>query len=337
LQANLTQTAMESTNTDAPAEPAALPIILLVEDSKTTVAMLSRYLAGHYRLLHAKDGVEAWELLTKHPEIDLVITDINMPRLSGHQLLVKIRKVEDAHLKNIPVIIMTTADDNVDRNLAFLNGANDFIYKPIDEMELQARVNVHYRLARTIRELEANRKLLAEQATTDPLTGLKNRRAFNENGAKHLALARRYNTSLSVIMADIDHFKNINDTHGHDAGDEVLVAVARILDGATRAEDSVARIGGEEFALLLPSTNRLGAAVLAESIRAAVEKRKFVLDGRSVTVTVTISIGIASYEAEQTDTIEGLLKIADQRLYLAKKNGRNRICVNNEGKSSFVA
>ena len=138
-----------------------------------------------------------------------------------------------------------------------------------------------------------------------------------------------------MILADIDHFKNINDTHGHDAGDEVLVAVARILDGATRAEDTAARIGGEEFALLLPSTNRLGAAVLAESIRAAVEKRKFVLDGRSV--TVTISIGIASYEAEQTDTIEGLLKIADQRLYLAKKNGRNRICVNNEGKSSFVA
>lgn len=320
---------------DAPAEPAALPIILLVDDSQTTVAMLSRYLAGHYRLLHAKDGVEAWELLDRRPEIDLVITDINMPRLSGHQLLVKIRKVEDERLRNIPVIIMTTADDNVDRNLAFLNGANDFINKPIDEMELQARVNVHYRLARTIRELEASRKLLAEQATTDPLTGLKNRRAFSENGAKHLALAGRHNTALSVILADIDHFKNINDTHGHDAGDEVLIAVARILDGTRRAEDTVARIGGEEFALLLPGTNRLGAAVLAESIRAAVERRKFTLSGRPA--AVTISIGVASYEAEQADTIEGLLRIADQRLYLAKKNGRNRICVNNEGKSSFAS
>ena len=313
----------------------ALPSILLVEDSQTTTALLSKYLGGSYRLIHAKDGAEAWDLLQRNADIELVITDINMPRLTGHQLLVKIRKAEDPHFKNLPVIVMTTTDDNVDRNLAFLNGANDFLTKPIDDIELQARVNVHYKLAHTIRELEASRRLLAEQATTDPLTRLKNRRAFFENGTQQMSMARRYGTDLSIIVADIDYFKKVNDTYGHGAGDDALVAVARILTDMTRTEDTAARIGGEEFAILLPDTNRLGAAVLAERIRNAVERAQIVLAGRAV--PITISIGVASFAVELVDTVDQLLSIADQRLYLAKKHGRNRICVTNEGKSNFAS
>lgn len=315
--------------------PDPLPSILLVEDSQTTRALLSKYLAGTYRLMHAKDGAEAWDLLQDETEIELVITDINMPRLTGHQLLVKIRKSDDPRFKNLPVIVMTTTDDNVDRNLAFLNGANDFLTKPVDEIELQARVNVHYKLARTIRELETSRRLLAEQATTDPLTHLKNRRAFFENGTKHISMARRYGTDVSIIVADVDHFKKVNDTHGHQAGDDALIAVARVLIDMTRTEDTVARIGGEEFAILLPDTNRLGAAVLAERIRHAVQREQIVLNGEIV--PITISIGVASFAVELTETVDQLLSIADQRLYLAKKNGRNRICVNNEGKSSYAS
>jgi diguanylate cyclase (GGDEF)-like protein len=316
-------------------ETERLPYILLVEDSQTTTALLSKYLAGSYRLLHAKDGAEAWEMLEANPDIELVITDINMPRMTGHQLLVRIRKSEEPRFKNMPVIVMTTTDDNLDRNLAFLNGANDFISKPIDEIELQARVNVHYKLAHTIRELEASRQQLAEQATTDPLTRIKNRRAFFENGTKHMAMARRYGTDVSILIADLDHFKRINDTHGHQAGDEALRHVARILSGMTRTEDTVARIGGEEFAILLPGTNRLGAAVLAERIRTAIERERFIVAEQ--VIPLTVSIGIASHAVERTDTIDQLLNIADQRLYLAKKNGRNRICVNNEGKSTYAS
>lgn len=312
-----------------------LPSILLVEDSQTTRALLSKYLAGTYRLIHAKDGAEAWDMLQDETEIELVITDINMPRLTGHQLLVKIRKSDDPRFKNLPVIVMTTTDDNVDRNLAFLNGANDFLTKPVDEIELQARVNVHYKLARTIRELETSRRLLAEQATTDPLTHLKNRRAFFENGTKHISMARRYGTDVSIIVTDVDHFKKVNDTYGHQAGDDALVAVARVLIDMTRTEDTVARIGGEEFAILLPDTNRLGAAVLAERIRHAVQREQIVLNGQIVPITV--SVGVASFAVELTETVDQLLSIADQRLYLAKKNGRNRICVNNEGKSSYAS
>jgi two-component system, cell cycle response regulator len=325
----------EMLNPNSAKERSTQPSILLVEDSATTAVMLSKYLAGSYRLLHAKDGAEAWDTLNHIVDVELVITDINMPRLTGHQLLVKIRKSEEPRFKNLPVIVMTTTDDNTDRNLAFLNGANDFITKPIDEMELLARVNVHYKLAHTIRELEASKRALAEQATTDPLTRLKNRRAFFENGSRQVSMARRYGTDLSILILDLDYFKRINDSFGHQAGDEALVTVAQILSQLTRTEDTVARVGGEEFALLLPDTNRLGAAVLAERIRNAVEREQFTVDGQPV--QLTLSIGVASFAVERVDTVDQLLNIADQRMYLAKKHGRNRICVNNEGKTNFAS
>jgi diguanylate cyclase (GGDEF)-like protein len=311
-----------------------LPLLLLVEDSQTTTALLSKYLGHTYRLLHAKDGMQAWDVLEKNPDIAIVITDIHMPNMSGHQLLVKIRKSDGANHKNLPVIVMTTAEDNVDRNLAFLNGANDFITKPIDEMELVARLNVHHRLARTIRELEASKKALAEQATTDSLTKLKNRRAFFENGTKAVALARRYVSDLSVLLLDIDHFKKINDTYGHAAGDDALIMVAQILIEMSRTEDTVARIGGEEFALLLPDTNRLGTAVLAERIRSAIEREQFITGDKIVPITA--SIGIATFGVDPADSIDQLLGVADNRLYMAKNAGRNRICVNDEGKTTFA-
>jgi two-component system cell cycle response regulator len=273
-------------------------------------------------------------MLAGNPDIELVITDIHMPNMTGHQLLVKIRKSDAERYRNLPVIVMTTTEDNVDRNLAFLNGANDFISKPIDEMELQARVNVHHRLTRTIRELEASRKALAEQATTDSLTRLKNRRAFFENGTRAMSVAQRYVTDLSVILLDIDHFKKINDTYGHQVGDEALVVVAGILTELARAVDTVARIGGEEFAILLPDTNRLGAAVLAERIRRTIEQEQFIVGDKIEQITACI--GISTFGVDPAEGIDQLLAVADNRLYLAKENGRNRICVNDEGKTTFA-
>ena len=315
------------------ADNASLPFVLLVEDSKTTAVVAGRYLSDNYCILHAKDGAEAWELLQRNPTIELVLTDIQMPNMTGHQLLVKIRKSESAQLRTLPVIVMTTADDSVDRNLAFLNGASDFITKPIDEMELQARVKIHYTLANSIRELEQSRARLMELATTDPLTTLKYRRSFFEQGAHLLSVAQRYNTDLAVIVLDIDHFKKINDNHGHQSGDEVLVAVARLLVEKVRSVDGVARMGGEEFALLLPGAKRLGAAVMAERVRATIEQHPFTAQGGEVRVTA--SLGMACYGVEMTGSIENLLAIADRRLYLAKNNGRNRICINDQGKSNF--
>jgi two-component system, cell cycle response regulator len=310
------------------------PRILMVEDSQTVKAMLVKHLSDSYVLIEARDGEEAWELLCADPTIDVIITDINMPRMTGHQLLVKIRKSGDLRLRELPVIVMTTGDDKIDKNLAFLNGANDFLTKPIDAMELQARVKVHHKLASTIRELERSKQALSEQATTDPLTRLKNRRAFFAQGEQNVALSKRHKTELSVLLLDIDHFKTVNDRFGHQAGDEALVTVAGLLTGLLRGGDMLARIGGEEFAALLPETNRLGAAVLAERIRAVIEKADFRHDGQHIPLTV--SIGMASLGAETVDRLEELLNIADRRLYLAKNGGRNRICVNDEGKSRFA-
>ena len=318
------------------AEPndVTLPHILVVEDSLTSVAVISRDLRERYSLLHARDGDDAWEVLQTDTRIELVITDVQMPRVSGQQLLKLIRQSEDARIRSLPVIVMTTADDNADKHLAFLNGANDFLNKPVDPLELQARVNVHHRLARTIHELEVSKVALAEQATTDSLTRLKNRRMFYTQAEQNLAVCRRYAKDMSVLLLDIDHFKKVNDTYGHHAGDQVLVRIAQLLTMMVRGGDTVARFGGEEFAALLPETNRLGAAVMGQRIRAGIEKEEIIVEGRQIPVTV--SIGIATLAAEEVTSIDQLLNIADRRLYLAKNSGRNRICVSDDGRSHFA-
>lgn len=316
-----------------PADVTERPLILLVDDSMTSTTVIARDLCEHYALIQAHDGEEAWAILLGEPRIDLVITDIQMPRVSGQQLLKLIRQSGDSRIRNLPVIVMTTADDSSEKHLAFLNGANDFLNKPIDPLELQARVSVHHRLARTIRELEESRMTLAEQATTDALTKLKNRRLFYSQSEQNLATCRRHGKDMSVMVLDIDFFKKVNDTHGHHAGDEVLVRLAQLLTRMARAGDTVARFGGEEFAVLLPETNRLGAAVFGERIRAAIEMEEIVVEDQRIPITA--SIGVATLAAEGVESIDQLLNIADHRLYLAKNGGRNRICVADDGRSTF--
>jgi diguanylate cyclase (GGDEF)-like protein len=285
-------------------------------------------LSENYSPLAAHDGVDAWKLLQAHPEVELVITDLDMPRMSGQELLVKIRQSDNPQISNLPVIVIAGVVEKDDRDLAFDNGANDFVTKPIDSSELQARVRVHHKLARTIRELEMSRRTLAEQATTDPLTRLGNRRAFFQEGRQGFALSERSHNSLSVMELDIDHFKRVNDTYGHQAGDKVLIGIARLLTRMSRSVDTVARMGGEEFAIILPETKRGGAAVLAERIRAATADMPFHASGRPI--SLTISIGVATSGNDEADSIAALLRIADRRLYVAKKRGRNRVCVTDD-------
>lgn len=317
-----------------------LPVILLAEDSQTSAAMIARVLNEHYTLVHARNGEEAWKLLEQNHEIELVLTDIEMPGITGQELLKHIRASSVARIRNLPVIVMTTADDSAEKHSAFLNGANDFLNKPLDTIELRARISVHHHLARTIHELEASRLALAEQANTDALTQLKNRRYFYDRSVGSLEECRRFGKDMSVLMIDIDHFKRINDVHGHHVGDEVLIQVSRQLIDITRSaeknrlSDTIARFGGEEFAALLPDTHRLEAAVLAERIRTTIERGLITV--AATRIQVTVSIGIATLAAEAIDSIDQLLNIADRRLYLAKKAGRNRICVSDDGRSSFA-
>ena len=302
--------------------------ILIVDDSATIRATLSRAVGSEFEALEADNGQEALELLEKDASIDLVVTDLAMPELDGYGLIRCIRSSSDNKLSNMPVIVVTGANDTEARERAFVEGANDFIAKTSDHVEFLARVRAHQKLAKTLQELERSRLHLHEQANTDPLTHLANRRSFFRMAQELMQQMRSRANPFSVVMLDIDHFKEINDTYGHKAGDYVLVQLAEVLNDAIREGDILARIGGEEFVVASPMTNRLAAIVLSERLRKSVEQSEFVFEGSKI--PVTISLGAAAMSAEPDDDLDKLMAVADGRLYLAKQRGRNRICASDK-------
>jgi diguanylate cyclase (GGDEF)-like protein len=304
-------------------EVGSKPVILLVDDSATIRMSLSRALQDEFLPIEAVDGEQAWEFLGSDSRIEVVITDLSMPRLDGFGLVKRLRNSVVTRLQNIPVIVVTGGDDTDAREQAFEAGANDFITKTSDRVELLARLRAHRKLAVTIRELEQSQRSLREQANTDPLTQLANRRFFTHIANKELSLMRRQKEYFAVLMMDIDHFKQVNDTYGHPAGDYVLKAVAGALSSNVREEDTVARVGGEEFVVSSPYTNRLAAIVLAERLRKAVEALDIKYEGNKIPVTISIGIALQPNDGDGLDT---LLAAADERLYVAKQSGRNRFC-----------
>ncbi|HEC19518.1 MAG TPA: diguanylate cyclase [Gammaproteobacteria bacterium] len=303
--------------------PGTKPLILIVDDSPTIRLSLSRALQDEFMPVEAVDGEQAWEFLNSDSRIEVVITDLSMPKLDGLGLVKRMRDSVVTRVCNMPVIMVTGDDDTAAREAAFKAGVNDFVAKTSDRVELLARLRAHRKLAVTLRELEESQRELREQANTDPLTRLANRRFFTQIANKELSLMRRQKEHYAVLMLDIDHFKNTNDSFGHPAGDHVLKQVARVLSENIREEDTVARVGGEEFVVSSPYTNRLAAIVLAERLRKAVEALDIQYEGNSI--PVTISIGIAM-QPQDGDTLDALLAAADERLYTAKNAGRNRFC-----------
>ena len=312
---------------DDEALPPRKPKLLIVDDSATIRATLSRAVGDEFDTIEATNGKEALRLAIEDQTIDLVVTDLEMPLMNGYDLIKAMRANESSRLINMPVIVVTGANDTAAREKAFIAGANDFIAKTSDHVEFLARVRAHVKLAQTIQELEQSRRFLKEQADTDPLTKLANRRSFFQSASTTLAQILRQNEHFSIIILDIDHFKRINDTYGHQAGDVVLQQLSMVLSTAIREGDTLARIGGEEFVVASPYTNRLAAIVLSERLRKAVENSEFVFEGNRI--PVTISLGIASLN-KGGDDVDKLLAIADSRLYLAKQKGRNRICASDK-------
>jgi diguanylate cyclase (GGDEF)-like protein len=297
---------------------------LIVDDSPLVRESLRRVLVrgGLFEeVLVASDGAEALELLGRNGErrIDLVLCDLVMPEVDGFDLLERI--VGDPALEDLPVIVLTGKDEVDTKVDALEAGAADYLTKPCHDSELLARVKVHHKMKLLRDELREANERLRELAIRDPLTGLFNRRHWRHLMLMELERCRRHERPIAVLMVDIDHFKTVNDRFGHVVGDRVLAAVARRLEGELRAHDSIARLGGEEFAVLLPETGIRDARTAAERLRLAV--RDVALpeaDG----LEVRVSVGAAAASALTDDEIDVLMAAADEALYQAKRGGRNR-------------
>jgi len=297
--------------------------VLIIDDSENTRTQIKRELISAElfdRFYEAADGMEAFKLLLGN-QIDLILCDLIMPRIDGIKLLGMVSGHEQ--LRDIPVIMLTgRGERELKINLLGL-GASDYITKPFDAGELIARVKVHLKIKSLQDELKQSNGLLKQLSNTDPLTLLYNRRYLMETLEKEMMRAVRKGTQLSLIMIDIDHFKKVNDTYGHQNGDQVLMAVADTFRTGLRLYDFPSRYGGEEFVLSLPETPHEDALMVAERLREKVESLLFT--GDLLGLKTTVSIGVSTYPDCSVNSVDDLIKKADKALYRAKAAGRNKV------------
>jgi two-component system cell cycle response regulator len=296
----------------------AEPLVLVAETSEPARAQLLRGLeARGHRVIGAGDGGQVLELVGREPP-DVVLLHDELAGIDSMTVLDRLRA--DPALAAVPVIMLTDSSDPELLVEALRRGADDYLQRPLAEAVLDARVMAVLRV-KGLHDalLEANRRL-ARQALTDDLTGLANRRHGAHQLGREIALCVRHGRQLALMHVDIDHFKVINDTHGHQAGDQVLIEVARRLLAGMRGGDELARWGGDEFVALLPDTDEAGALRAAERLRAAV--RTTPIEFAGIVLDVTVSVGWAHWSG---DTPDDLLARADKALYVAKDAGRNGI------------
>ena len=296
-------------------------VVLLVEDSAAIRALVRRMLvAGGHVVVEAAGGAAALTVC-REQQPDVVLLDVEMPEMSGWDVLAAMKA--DPHLRDVPVVFLTSRSDTTDMVDGLRLGAHDYLRKPCEPTELLARVQAAARVKRLQDELRQRNEDLDRISRTDALTGLRNRRHVEEYLAKLTSLARRNLEPIAVLVIDIDHFKSVNDEHGHEAGDAVLREVAGRMQDSVRLEDMVGRWGGEEFLVVLPNTTDQGAAELAERLRQVVADTPCRLaDGDAV--QVTISVGCA---ASLIDDAGILVRSAAAAMYQAKQTGRNRVVV----------
>ncbi len=289
--------------------------VLVVDDSRAMRMHMSELLRQYqFKVLEAEDGASALNVIDQNCDIKLVITDYNMTPVDGFELTKKIRETYE---KDEMAVIGLSGSDNTTLSARFIKiGANDFISKPFQPEEFFCRIS------QTIDLIEKT-KALTDAATKDFLTGLYNRRYFFEKGISKISRARREKKNIALAMLDIDHFKSVNDTFGHDIGDEVLKVVSKLLVENAREADLVARMGGKEFCILLDDIEQTEMKELFEDMREAIEKREFAsLQERKY---VTSSFGVVM--SSGGESLDFLVKRADELLYDAKQTGRNKVTI----------
>ncbi len=300
-------------------------IVLVVEDSKIQNHTIAQQLKlKHIKPVSVFSGEDALKVLLKGEPIDVVLLDIHLPGASGFHITNALK--QDNRFSWIPIIGITALEgkDGIIMKKAFASGVDDFISKPYNMIEFFARVMANIKRGKLIKKLK-------DESELDYLTKMYNRRTMLKFLKKTFAGSERYGNELSFLMADIDKFKNINDTYGHFAGDDILKNTASIMQSSLREADIAGRMGGEEFGVILPNADKEAAALVAEKLRRSVESSSINLKGKKV--GVTISIGVSTYT--KGDTIEKFMKKADDALYNAKETGRNRVCVYNNNDNSI--
>lgn len=287
--------------------------VMVVEDSAPFRSALKKILTSlQFQVFTAAHGEEAMNYFTDNPDIKLALCDYRMPVKDGLEVLKEIRAIGDKN--QIGVLMMTSPSENVNGAIFLKNGANDFIAKPFVKEELICRVN------NTIEAME-NINQIADFANKDFLTGVYNRRYFYENMNEYVAYAEEHMEPYVVAMLDIDHFKKINDTHGHNSGDKVLKTLAKKLIDETKGDDLIARFGGEEFCIILKDISNEDAVKFFVNLRANIANCKVQL--KKEQISFTVSIGVAFSRSDYR--LDELLELANEALYRAKENGRNRV------------
>jgi len=297
--------------------------VMVVDDSPIYQHLIAAHLREWgFEVIAAHNGLEAWEILRRPGAPALALIDWVMPGMDGVELCRKLR-AEGASERYVYTILLTAKKSRADLLKAMEAGVDDFLAKPFDEMELKARLLVGKRLVDLHKELIVAREAMRAAATSDALTGLSNRREALDFLRRELSRASRERRPVSIILADLDNFKRINDQYGHLVGDEVLIEVAKRLRAGVRCYDRVGRYGGEEFLLVMPGCDLVSAFTRADHIRALISSTPIQM--AAGTTSVTVSMGLAVAEVGAESEVQELLGQADRGLYKAKRDGRDRV------------
>jgi two-component system cell cycle response regulator len=294
--------------------------ILIVEDRPLAHEAISAMLVGEHSTDIEPDPNAAL-FRAAEGNYDILIISLGLKNFDGLRLCSQVRSLE--RTRNIPILAVADADDKIRLVRGLEIGVNDYLFHPIDKNELLARVRTQVRKKRYTERLRDNVQMSIEMAITDALTGLYNRRYMETHISSLVEQAASRGKPLTVLVLDIDYFKSINDTHGHDAGDEVLREFALRIRKSIRGIDLACRYGGEEFVVIMPETDLAVATVVAERLRRRIASEPFSVQEGARTVEVTISVGIAALGG--ADNAASVIKRADQALYRAKREGRNRV------------
>jgi diguanylate cyclase (GGDEF)-like protein len=296
--------------------------ILVVDDNQDNLEIVAARLRSRgYEILEASDGARSLELVRERAP-DLILLDVMLPDIDGYEIARRIKGAPD--LPFIPIILVTARDSTQDKVAGLDAGADDYLTKPFNFPELEARIRSMLRIKRLQAELEEKNRELERLSTSDGLTGLFNHRHIHSLLADEYERVRRTRDCMSIAMFDLDRFKAVNDTYGHQAGDRVLVELADILRATARNIDRLGRYGGEEFIALLPATCIEDAMVFVERVHREVARRPFDI-GRDQPLRMTLSAGVDTCPHELVDSVATLVRLADEALYAAKRCGRNRV------------